>query len=63
MLGLSKVNIHTDSNFLIQSITDWMPRWKTNGWKTKSGKPVKNKEMFEKLDLCIQSMESVSWVK
>lgn len=39
-----------------------MPRWKLNGWKTKSGNEVKNKEMFEKLDQCINSMDSVSWV-
>ncbi len=42
--------IHTDSNYLRHGITEWLPRWKQKGWKTASKKPVKNKDLWEKLD-------------
>lgn len=61
-LGLSKISIHTDSDFVIKGVNEWIPRWKTNGWKTSNGTVVKNKEMFEILHKSIQSMDSVSWV-
>ncbi|XP_050546048.1 uncharacterized protein LOC126908178 [Daktulosphaira vitifoliae] len=59
--GVGKINIHTDSKFVIQCVTEWMPRWKVNGWKTSDKNPVKNKEMLEMLDKKIQLMEIVSW--
>jgi len=49
-LKIVKLNIHTDSLFLINSITVWINNWKTNNWRTKAKKPVKNKEDFEVLD-------------
>lgn len=61
-LGLTKINIHTDSEFVIKSVNDWMPKWKTNGWKTSAGGEVKNKDMFMMLEKKIESMGSVSWV-
>lgn len=62
-LGLKKVNIHTDSEYVMNSINNWMPRWEKNGWKTASGAAVKNKEIFMTLQKKIQTMDSVSWVK
>lgn len=60
--GVGRINIHTDSKFVIQCVTEWMPKWKKNGWLTFDKKPVKNKEMLEKLDKSMQSMDKVSWV-
>ena len=48
--GISKLKIHTDSQFLINCVTQWMKNWKKNGWKTKEGKPVKNRSDLEPLD-------------
>ncbi|XP_078037200.1 ribonuclease H1-like [Augochlora pura] len=54
-VGVEKLKIITDSKFLIQCITIWMPKWKKNGWKTAAGRPVVNKvellEMEEALNL------------
>ncbi|XP_046403882.1 ribonuclease H1-like isoform X2 [Ischnura elegans] len=42
--GVKKLKVYTDSNFLISCITQWIKKWKRNGWKTGDGQPVKNKE-------------------
>ncbi|EEB55420.1 ribonuclease h [Wolbachia endosymbiont of Culex quinquefasciatus JHB] len=45
MLKIScKVIVHTDSQYIKQGITEWINKWKTNGWKTADKKPVKNRE-------------------
>lgn len=44
------VNLHTDSNYVRQGITQWLPRWKNNGWKTAAKKPVKNADLWKRLD-------------
>ena len=44
------VSVITDSNYVKQGITSWIHNWKLNGWKTAQGKPVKNKELWKKLD-------------
>ncbi|XP_008189552.2 uncharacterized protein LOC100570279 [Acyrthosiphon pisum] len=59
--GLTRISIHTDSDFVIKSVNEWMPRWLSKGWKTSAGAEVKNKEMFMILNKRIQSMDSVSW--
>lgn len=46
----NKVTVNTDSEFLIRSVTEWMPKWKENGWKLSTGGNVKNRADFEKLD-------------
>jgi len=53
--GLDKLLIHTDSQFLISCITQWVKGWKNKGWKTATGQPVKNKEDLVELDNLIQS--------
>ncbi|XP_003746993.1 ribonuclease H1 [Galendromus occidentalis] len=47
--GYEEVEIRTDSDFLVQSTTKWMPGWQEKNWKTAAGKPVINKEDFEDL--------------
>lgn len=48
--GIKRLIINTDSKFLIDSITKWVPNWKRNQWKLSTGKPVKNQVDFEELD-------------
>ena len=60
----SKVEIFTDSKYVKSGITEWIHNWKKNGWKTSDKQPVKNKELWEKLDLLANQFEiSWNWVK
>jgi ribonuclease HI len=44
------VDLHTDSRYVMDGITKWMHGWKKNGWKTADKKPVKNCDLWERLD-------------
>ena len=46
----SKVRLHTDSTYLRDGITRWIVGWKANGWKTAAKKPVKNVDLWQRLD-------------
>ena len=60
----SKVQIFTDSKYVKSGITVWIHNWKKNGWKTANREPVKNKELWEELDLLANEFEiSWNWVK
>ena len=60
----SEVVIFTDSTYVKNGITEWMKNWKKNGWKNSSKKPIKNKDLWEKLDkLCEANSVSWKWVK
>jgi len=60
----SEVVIFTDSTYVKNGITEWMKNWKKSGWKNSSKKPVKNKDLWEKLDkLCEANSVSWKWVK
>ena len=52
---VKKLQINTDSEFTINSVTKWMPGWKKKGWRKADGKEVANKEDFIILDRVIQS--------
>ena len=57
------VNLHTDSQYLRNGITQWLKNWKKNNWKTRSG-PVKNKDLWITLDDLTQNHEiNWHWVK
>jgi ribonuclease HI len=45
-----EVEIYTDSAYLRGGITTWLERWKKNGWKTADKKPVKNTELWQRLE-------------
>ena len=45
-----KIIVYSDSEYVIKSITSWIKVWEKNGWKTKSKKPVKNKELMIELN-------------
>ena len=46
----SAVHLYTDSQYLRRGITEWLPGWKRNGWLTKEKKPVKNVDLWTRLD-------------
>ncbi|XP_047523473.1 ribonuclease H1 [Pieris napi] len=58
--GVDKLAINTDSKFLINSATKWMPGWKRKGWKLQSGEPVKNELDFKDLD-SVQKKINIKW--
>jgi ribonuclease HI len=55
-----KVRLFTDSQYLQKGISQWISGWKRNGWRTSSKEPVKNKDLWEKLDLLNISLP-VEW--
>ena len=54
------VEIHTDSQYLRQGITEWINGWKVRGWKTADRKPVKNEDLWRRLDEA-RSRHTVVW--
>jgi len=44
------IKLHTDSNYVRQGITEWLPQWHRRGWKTADKKPVKNQDLWQRLD-------------
>ncbi|MFW6076284.1 MAG: ribonuclease HI [Hyphomicrobiales bacterium] len=55
-----KVEIYTDSNYVKDGITRWIHNWRRNGWRTADRKPVKNAELWQRLDALMGSHE-VDW--
>jgi ribonuclease HI len=56
-----KARLHTDSQYVRDGITTWLPRWKARGWKTADKKPVKNVDLWQRLAAAAASHE-VDWV-
>lgn len=60
----SKVELHTDSNYLKNGITQWIHGWKRNGWRTADKKPVKNAELWQRLEAATKRHQiDWHWVK
>ena len=60
----STVELHTDSQYVHHGISQWIKNWKRNGWKTADKKPVKNIDLWQRLDQAIQRHEvHWRWVK
>jgi ribonuclease HI len=55
-----KIVLTTDSQYVRQGITEWMAGWKQRGWKTAAKKPVKNKDLWQRLDDAV-SQHDVEW--
>ncbi len=45
-----RVDLYTDSEYLKNGVTQWMPQWKKNGWRTSSKKDVRNKDLWLEID-------------
>jgi ribonuclease HI len=59
-----KIEIFTDSKYLKLGITEWIFKWKKNGWKTSNKKKVKNLELWKELDNLVDKYQiKWSWVK
>lgn len=60
----SQITITTDSKYVMQGITEWIDNWKKRGWKTAAKKPVKNQDLWMRLDEQVQQHQvRWEWVK
>lgn len=60
----ARVELYSDSKYVLQGLDEWMASWKKRGWKTASKQPVKNRELWEKLDeLIAKHKVSFHWVQ
>ncbi len=58
------VKIYTDSVYVMKGITEWIEQWKKRGWKTAAKKPVKNVELWQRMELAVERHDvSWEWVK
>ena len=58
------VKLYSDSKYVLQGITEWMVNWKKRGWKTAAKKPVKNEDLWRRLDAVMQNHQiDWTWVK
>lgn len=55
-----KVELHTDSQYVMKGISEWIHGWKRRGWRTADNKPVKNDDLWRRLDEA-RSRHDVSW--
>lgn len=49
------VALYIDSKYVLQGITEWLPGWKSRGWKTAAKQPVKNVDLWQKLDALVNT--------
>jgi len=56
----SRVRLTTDSEYLRQGVTSWLARWKSNGWRTAARQPVKNQDLWQRLDAVVQQ-HTIEW--
>jgi len=54
------IDLHTDSQYLRQGITQWLKGWKRNGWRTADKKPVKNEDLWRRLDEAA-NLHEIEW--
>ncbi|TCV97364.1 RNase HI [Luteibacter rhizovicinus] len=54
------VHLLTDSRYVIQGVEEWVPKWRKNGWKTADKKPVKNQDLWIRLDAAAAA-HTVTW--
>jgi ribonuclease HI len=59
-----RADIHTDSQYVRNGISSWIHNWKRNGWKTSDKKPVKNVDLWQRLDAALKAHDvHWHWVK
>ncbi len=59
----SNFKLRTDSKYVIEGYTNWIKKWKSNGWKTSAGKPVQNLDLWQKIDSLRLTGLSMEFVK
>ena len=55
-----RVDLHTDSQYVRGGITQWIHGWKRKGWRTAGGDPVKNADLWQRLD-ALRNLHQVDW--
>tara|TARA_B100000446_G_scaffold165477_1_gene167917 strand:- start:127 stop:573 length:447 start_codon:yes stop_codon:yes gene_type:complete len=55
------VILHTDSTYVKDGLTKWIHGWKRNGWKTAAKKPVKNEDLWKRLDDAARKHKNLTW--
>lgn len=55
-----KILLHTDSTYVMKGMTEWLAQWKSRGWKTAAKKPVKNVDLWQRMDAAI-TRHDVQW--
>lgn len=59
-----RISVTTDSQYVMKGIQEWMPRWIAKGWRTAAGAPVKNRDLWERLNEALASHQTDwHWVK
>jgi ribonuclease HI len=59
-----EVKVHSDSQYVLKGISEWMPNWIKRGWKTSGGDPVKNQDLWQRLDIATHRHQvQWQWVK
>ena len=54
-----RVDLHTDSQYLRNGVMTWIANWKRNGWRTSDKKPVKNVDLWKRLDAALGRIRSI----
>ncbi|HEY4164252.1 MAG TPA: ribonuclease HI [Dongiaceae bacterium] len=57
----SMVRLHTDSQYLKNGVTEWLPQWKRRGWRTADKKPVKNSDLWQRIDAAVKPHQ-IEWI-
>lgn len=55
-----KVALYSDSRYVLSGIREWLPQWKARGWKTAARKPVRNQDLWKRLDTLAQQHD-IDW--
>ena len=58
---ISEITVFTDSTYVQKGISEWIDKWKINGWKTSNKKEVKNKDLWVQLDI-LNAQLKINWV-
>ncbi|AFL75801.1 ribonuclease HI [Thiocystis violascens] len=62
--GPTRIEITTDSQYVKRGVGEWMSNWKRNGWRTANRQPVKNRDLWERLDAALGGHEVLwRWVR
>ena len=55
------VKLYTDSKYVLQGLTEWLPNWKARGWRTAAREPVKNQDLWQLLDAAT-AHQDIQWI-
>jgi ribonuclease HI len=57
------VALYVDSKYVLQGMTEWLPGWKAKGWRTAAKQPVKNVDLWQKLDALVNTVgHTIEWI-